>query len=149
MPTASVARTLALTVAATAVTGVVPTAADASTSDASRLRYATNNARDDHRLRDYGSARDLNAVAHHWAAYMAAHHTLQHNPRLTSQVHGWCSVGENVGVGTTATRVQRAFMASRSHRDNILSRTFRQVGVGTARDASGRLYVDVVFRRPC
>jgi uncharacterized protein YkwD len=135
-------------VAATVSALATPATADASTTAAARLASATNDARADHRLGDYAVASDLNAVARRWAAHMAATGTLAHNPNLGRDVRNWRSVGENVGVGPTAARIQRAFMQSTSHRQNILSRTFVQVGIGTARDADGRLFVDVVFRRP-
>jgi uncharacterized protein YkwD len=79
---------------------------------------------------------------------MAAHHSLQHNPNLGSQVHGWRALGENVGCGAREPGIQRAFMGSAPHRSNILSRTFTLVGIGTARDSRGTLYVDEVFKRP-
>jgi hypothetical protein len=39
-------------------------------------------------------------------------------------------------------------MNSSPHRSNILSSSFTQIGVGTARDSSGQIYVDEVFRQP-
>jgi hypothetical protein len=51
-------------------------------------------------------------------------------------------------VGGTVSQIQRAFMASSSHRANILSSSYLQVGIGTARGSDGRLYVDELFRRP-
>lgn len=141
-------RALSLTVTTLALAAVAAAPAAAAGTDAGRLATATNHARADHRLRHYAVKRDLNAVAHRWAARMAAHHTLAHNPNLRRDVHGWQQVGENVGVGPTAARIESAFMHSSPHRANILSRSFLQVGVGTARDSQGQLYVDVVFRRP-
>jgi uncharacterized protein YkwD len=79
---------------------------------------------------------------------MASHQSMRHNPYLTSQVQNWQSVGENVGRGPGEPNIERAFMGDTYHRDNILSRDFTQVGIGTARDSHGRLYVDEVFRRP-
>lgn len=127
---------------------VLPVMAAASTTPAARIAGATNGARSDHDLRPYASYDDLNAIARRWAAHMAAARTLAHNPRLGQDVHGWRAVGENVGVGETAAGVQSAFMHSSAHRTNILSRTYRQFGVGAVRGSDGRLYVDVVFRNP-
>jgi hypothetical protein len=79
---------------------------------------------------------------------MAATRTLAHNPNATSDVCCWSSMGENVGVGSSVSQVQSAFMNSSPHRANILSSTYTQVGIGTARGSDGRLYVDEVFRRP-
>ncbi len=108
----------------------------------------TNHARVNHDIRAYQIASDLTAIAQRWANWMAAHQTMRHNPYLTSQVQDWQSVGENVGRGANESRIQNAFMGDSYHRDNILSRDFTQVGIGTARDRHGRLYVDEVFRHP-
>lgn len=90
----------------------------------------------------------LTQIAEDWARWMANHHTLKHNPNLASEVNNWQSLGENVGSGTSEGPIHRAFMNDPYHRDNILSRTFTLVGIGTARDENGRLYVDEVFKRP-
>lgn len=108
----------------------------------------TNGARQSRDIRAYEVARDLTQVAQRWANWMASHQTMRHNPYLTSQVQNWQSVGENVGRGQNEPNIQRAFMGDSYHRDNILSRDFTQVGIGTARDSRGRLYVDEVFRHP-
>jgi uncharacterized protein YkwD len=108
----------------------------------------TNHARDHHDRREYRVRNHLTEVAQRWAEWMADHQTLRHNPYLQSQVHNWSALGENVGSGPGEDSIQRAFMASAPHRDNILSRSFRQVGIGTARGSDGKLYVDEVFRRP-
>jgi uncharacterized protein YkwD len=48
---------------------------------------------------------------------------------------GW-SLGENIAWGTgslaTAAEIQRAWMASPGHRENILRRQFRDIGIGIA-----------------
>jgi uncharacterized protein YkwD len=48
---------------------------------------------------------------------------------------GW-SLGENIAWGTgglaTAGAIQRAWMSSPGHRDNILRRDFREIGIGIA-----------------
>jgi uncharacterized protein YkwD len=90
----------------------------------------------------------LSDIAQNWAEWMARHHRLQHNPNLETQVHNWQDLGENVGCGGSEPPIHRAFMNDRYHRDNILSPDYTQVGIGTARDSEGRLYVDEVFRRP-
>ena len=110
--------------------------------------HDTNSARDHHDRRNYDVRHHLNEVAQRWAEWMADHHTLRHNPYLQSQVHHWSALGENVGCGPGEDAIQRAFMGSAPHRDNILSRSFRQVGIGSARGSDGKLYVDEIFRRP-
>ncbi len=123
-------------------------AADAGTVSRARFVSDTNDARVAHDRRVYRQRDHLTRVAQRWAEWMADHHTLRHNPSLTTQVGNWRAIGENIGRGPGEPAIQRMFMRSTEHRDNILSRTFTQIGVGTARDSDGRLYVDEVFRRP-
>ena len=99
-------------------------------------------------LAGYVSRPDLVVVARRQAARMAAQRRPFHNPDLGREVTGWQLVGENVGRGSTVAGIHRAFMSSSSHRANILSRGFTEIGMGTAVDAHGVLYVAQVFRRP-
>jgi uncharacterized protein YkwD len=77
---------------------------------------------------------------------MARGSRLYHTPgwRLARRVTRWRVLGENVGVGNTVLPLQQAFLASPSHRANVLSKTFVHLGVGTKRK-NGRLWVTVVF----
>src|SRR5437764_9728493 len=84
----------------------------------------TNSARAHHGLRAYVQRSDLTTAARRWARWMAAHHTLAHNPSLGSNVCCWRDLGENVGRGPRVLAIQRGFMASPGHRANILSRTY-------------------------
>ena len=127
---------------------LVPGAAAADSGTESQFVSATNSARASHGLPRYAVAGDMTSVARRWAAHMAAHHQLAHNPSFTSQVCCWSHVGENVGVGPSVSSIQRAFMASSPHRANILNSDYTQVGIGTARGSDGKLYVDELFRRP-
>lgn len=117
-----------------------------------RSRHAfvsdTNHARVNHDRRVYQVSSDLTQIAQQWAQWMARHHRLEHNPNLETQVHNWQDLGENIGCGPSESPIHRAFMHDTYHRDNILSPDYTQVGIGTARDSNGRLYVDEVFRRP-
>jgi len=108
----------------------------------------TNNARMNHDRRVLQVTSHLTEIAQNWAQWMARHHSMQHNPNLESQVHNWQDLGENVGSGGSEPPIHRAFMNDTYHRDNILSPNYTQVGIGTARDDNGRLYVDEVFKRP-
>jgi hypothetical protein len=90
---------------------------------------------------------DLAAVAQRWSAQMASSGTLSHNPGLTSQVHNWQAVGENVGEGPTIEDLDKAFWDSPEHRANILDTDYREFGVGyTVRD--GIIWIAVDFRQP-
>jgi hypothetical protein len=92
-------------------------------------------------------AGDLTAVARRHSERMASQQSLHHNPNLGSDVSGWQKVGENVGRGPSVGAIHDAFMASASHRANILGGDWTEVGVGVVvRD--GELWVTQVFRLP-
>lgn len=99
-------------------------------------------------LPPYAGASDLAAVARGQAQRMAAEGRLYHNPRLSSEVSGWEAVGENVGRGPSVEAIHQAFMASPTHRSEIMSTTFTQAGVGVAVAADGEIWVAEVFRKP-
>lgn len=89
---------------------------------------------------------ELTKVARRHSREMTAKNLLQHTDTATfrRRVTNWTLLGENVGVGSTVESLHRAFMASASHRDNILFGSFRHIGIGT-RERRGRLWVTVVF----
>lgn len=88
---------------------------------------------------------DLRDDARAHSATMQSEDTLRHNPALGSVTSGWITLGENVGVGPDVSTIQSAFMASATHRGNILG-DYNYVGVGTA-EANGKLWVTVVFMK--
>lgn len=136
----------AAVVLATAATFVAPGTAGADSTSNAQFVSDTNSARSQNGLRAYSVASDLTSIANRWAAHMAANRTLEHNPNATSEVCCWQAMGENVGVGGSVSQIQQAFMASSPHRANILSSTYTEVGIGTARGSDGQLYVDELFR---
>jgi hypothetical protein len=123
-------------------------AVPATASEESDFVYRTNSARTSRGLAAYAVRGDLTYVARRQASRMASSHTLYHNPNLGSEVGGWSAVGENVGEGGSVSSIQSAFMGSSSHRANILSTTYTEVGIGTAHSSDGMLWVSEVFRRP-
>jgi len=56
----------------------------------------------------------------------------------------WSLGGENVGVGGSLDSLQRAFMASKLHRQNILRKTFDHMAVGIFR-GDGSIWITVIF----
>lgn len=54
-------------------------------------------------------------------------------------------IGENVARGNELTDTARGLETSASHRANLLDARFRRIGVGSARDADGRIYVCEIF----
>ena len=58
----------------------------------------------------------------------------------------YSSAGENIAKGqTSSSSVMNAWMNSSGHRANILSSSYKSVGVGCAADSSGTLYWVQVF----
>ncbi len=116
--------------------------------DAATLVSLTNGERAERGLRAYSTSSELASVAQRWATKMANSGNLDHNPRLGSQVGSYDYVGENVGYGANAAQIHGALMNSAPHKANILDRDFTQIGVGTARDSKGALWIAQVFRDP-
>jgi uncharacterized protein YkwD len=138
---------------AVAATFVVSSPAFASSSASGALVSATNSSRSAAGLAALTESSQLDAVAQGWANKLAASQVLAHNPNLESQITGWTTIGENVGMGADVPTLEQAFMASPAHKANILNTAFTQVGVGTASsiDPSCKcaiLWVVVDFRRP-
>ncbi len=129
-------RSRARRVAGAVVAGLLATAllAGCLSDDQITVQNQINNARAAHgvpRLADYSVS---DTKAQNWANHLASIGTLQHS-NLTSgyQSGSWCWLGENVGMGPNLSVIQNAFMNSRSHRDNILSRKYDHVGSGVAK----------------
>ncbi len=89
---------------------------------------------------------ELSKAARKHTTEMINRDTLYHTPSnlMRRRVTNWTWLGENVGVGGTVASLHTAFMNSPDHKDNILFRKFRHVGVGT-KEANGRLWVTVIF----
>jgi uncharacterized protein YkwD len=86
---------------------------------------------------------DLDRLAQDHAEKMAAATDLWHSTlRIPS---GYSTMGENVGYGSSISRVEDSFMASSVHRANILNRKFTEVGIGAAWNGK-RVYVVQLFR---
>jgi hypothetical protein len=75
---------------------------------------------------------------------------LQHNGNLAAEVdryvtRNWSKLGENIGCGGSASSVHDAWMASESHRRNILDPTFNYVGIGVSWKGPGVFFVTTDF----
>ncbi|HUP87060.1 MAG TPA: CAP domain-containing protein [Acidimicrobiales bacterium] len=129
--------------------GIGAIAANPSVSDEDGFVSRVADERDGADLPGYSIASDLVDVARRHAVEMQSQQRLFHNPSLASDVSGWDAVGENVGRGLSVEDIHRALMASPSHRENILSPRFTQIGVGVVVDEDdGELWMVQVFRRP-
>lgn len=92
-------------------------------------------------------ASDLVDLARRHSEDMAASDSIFHTPNLGGTVQNWQKVGENVGRGSAVDVVENAFMASPTHRENILDGAYSETGIGVVwKDAT--LYVTVLFRQP-
>jgi Cysteine-rich secretory protein family len=90
---------------------------------------------------------DLTSYARSHSAAMMRAGTLYHTSTF-SMICCWRSIAENIGSGSSVSSISSAFMASPTHRGNILDPSMRQVGVGVAVAANGMLWVTEVFRQP-
>lgn len=103
----------------------------------------------------------LNTVAQRWSKKMADINQMTHstyypstsNPsmpageQITKTCGGtWSIWGENVAAGySTSSSAYNAWMASPTHKANILRAKFTKTGVGSYRDANGKVWWTQVF----
>ena len=100
-----------------------------------------NTIREDNGLRPLTVDKNMRNAARDWTAWMADNATLQHAEDIvTGAPADWLKVGENVGRGGSVDSVWDAFLASPSHRANLLDPAYDLVGVGVLWTADGRLY---------
>lgn len=86
----------------------------------------------------------LSKVARRHTKSMADANVLNHTKALGKKVTRWRSLGENVGYGFSVKNLHNMFMDSSAHRENILKRRFRYIGVGTVK-SGGWVWTTVVF----
>lgn len=61
----------------------------------------------------------------------------------------YSAAGENIAMGQQSpAQVMNAWMNSPGHRNNIMSPSFTQIGVGLAKDKNGRMYWTQMFIKP-
>ncbi|MDH5421019.1 MAG: CAP domain-containing protein [Acidimicrobiia bacterium] len=77
---------------------------------------------------------------------MLARGDIYHSSDLTKFTTGWQTIGENVGYGPNVEKLHKAFMASPTHRANILG-DYDRVGIAAEVDSNGRIYVTVLFMK--
>lgn len=91
---------------------------------------------------------DLVTGARNHTARMIPTGTIFHSTsdQLSAVTTGWLVLGENVGKGGSTSSLHNAFMASPSHKANILG-DYDRVGVGVGHDDGGKVYVTVLFMK--
>ena len=77
---------------------------------------------------------------------MADDGALFHSSDLQQVLNGvdWSMAGENVGVASSLTDVQDAFMGSKFHRKNILNSGYERAAIGVF-ESDGNFWVTVIF----
>ena len=142
-----IASTLAVAVLLTLFGAANPAAASPA-SDESTFLTLMNQARTRAGLPAMISDGTLAGTSRSWSSHMASRGQISHDPNLANVASmvepAWRSVGENVGVGYSASSLHDAFMNSAGHRANVMSSKFNRVGIGVVH-AGGRIWVTVRF----
>lgn len=118
----------------------------AARSEEARFLAMANDERVSHGLAPLTVYHDLVDDAGEHTARMMAAGDLFHSKDLGRVTTDWLLLGENVGYGPTVEALHAAFMASPSHRRNVLG-DFDRVGIAADRSPGGRLYVTFVFMK--
>lgn len=109
----------------------------------------TNQRRAEHGLPALSINQKINNAAQVHANDLAARDVMSHTggdgsnagQRLDNQGYYWTAWGENVATGySNAAATVEAWMNSPSHRQNILSSVYNEIGVGLAYAADGSSY---------
>lgn len=145
----AVALATALLTIATPTASAAVASTPSSTAVSNEVISLTNASRSSHGLPTLTADSRASEVALAWSQHMAETSGLSHNPNVAEQVtslvtSNWTRIGENVGVGYSASSLHDAFMASSGHRANVLG-DYTHFGIGTVVDGSGRLWVTLVF----
>lgn len=96
-------------------------------------------------IRPVGWDDELAAKAASWAATLAERGALAHSDLADGVSPGWTALGENVGSGGTVLAVHRGFLGSPQHREVMLSRSYRTMGVGVV-EADGVVWIVEVYK---
>ena len=133
----------------TLILGLVPATAQAGTPNyAWQLFKATNHSRLGHGVHRLSLDREASVFAIRHSTAMARRNSLFHSSDpgvYLSGVGRWSRWGENIGWTTgDIGSLQRAFMHSPVHRENILDGRFRHVAVGAVKDGK-KIWVTLFF----
>lgn len=108
----------------------------------------TNEDRQERDRRELGFAAKLSRYAKHHSEAMARKgylfHSTEDELREALDGYRWTIGGENVGVGGSLETLERAFMGSKLHRQNILRPAYQRAAVGVVRDGDS-FWVTVIF----
>ena len=143
---AGAVRVLGLTLALSVVFGALAPGARAAWTPRRDMLGWMNTARSDHGQVLLDGGWRLRAMADEQSRQIASAGRIFHTASLGSKLTSvsWNVAGENVGAGGSMWALYEAFMKSDPHRDNILGRGFRRVGVGVYAHG-GFLWVTLIF----
>lgn len=147
----TVAKLLAAAVGALTVLSFAPVlqAQPSPEAERSTSRSLINQARASAGLSSLAVHAGADAMAQEHAQRMADRDAIYHNPNLgpDADAHGvdWKTIGENVGVGSSAQMVHEAFMNSPDHYVNISHSEYTILGVGAVRGKDGSIFIAHVF----
>jgi uncharacterized protein YkwD len=156
LPEASLRRSVALVVALGLIVGAYFVARQANVRvlgvraenpHEACFRAKINNERVTRGMRRLADHPRVHEIAVDHANQMAAEQTIYHNEQLSNELPPYEYAGENVGMGPDCDTLHEAFMASTSHRSNVLDPDYTHLGMGV-RVRDGTLYVDQVFFTP-
>ena len=137
-----------LLVAAFFTSGIVTdrSRADAAPRWRAEMLQLTNEDRADKNRDALELDQQLSRYARRHSRDMAEDGELTHSENLAAKLKGveWTMGGENIGVGSSLSDLEAAFMASKPHRRNILQREFDHMAIGVVK-AGGNLWVTVIF----
>jgi uncharacterized protein YkwD len=128
-------------------------------ADEEKLVELTNAERKEHKLPPLKPNALLFAAARAHSQNQARQQKMSHildgkGPKERIQAvgykHSW--YGENVasasGNRAVLTKVMQSWMDSKGHRENILKKTYTEIGIGIAKDSRGTYYYTQVFAAP-
>ncbi len=149
-PAAEVVTTTSSSTTTTTTTAPARTGPTRTPSVEAEVVPLTNRDRSGEGLGSLTRSGCLDSIASGYAEQMARSGVLAHNPGAGPAVIGCqpgASWGDNVGTSRPcdAALLEREWMASPSHRKNILTAAFRQIGVGAWTDEQGGCWVQVLF----
>lgn len=110
-----------------------------------------NASRKSAKLRTLTADTTASAKAQSWSVHMSRTGVLEHTGGGSkvdpSGLTNWCSVGENVGYGSSVQQVHDAFMRSAAHKAHILG-NYTRIGTGVYKSGT-RYWVTEIFIRSC
>jgi uncharacterized protein YkwD len=145
-----------LTIADASPTGTAEPPGFRLSKDEQALLDLTNKARQKEGLRPLKANAKLFEAARKHSANMARQQHLSHTldgknvgDRLREVRYRGFGWGENVATGqSTPSEAIETWLDSPGHRKNMLSRSYREIGLGIAKDEDGGLYWTQVFATP-